>query len=222
MSSRQPKRAKSKTREVIAIVADVVRSRTSADRVGLQKVLVELAEELNREHGTAMVAKFEISQGDSIAGLLNATGPALCEIAHELLTQRVPLRTVFSRGEVFDPISNSPAQTDGPAWWQARESLDKCKKRYGHGPIFVGFGEQWDLILTAMGQSISERVRSWTLKQSEITLAKLELGQSARVAAQLKLTPAQVSKTLAAIGYRSFQDMRDAFDALADIAIRSK
>ncbi len=222
MSSRQPKRAKSKTREVIAIVADVVRSRTSADRIGLQKVLVELAEELNREHGTALVAKFEISQGDSMEALLELDQYCLASILSYFITRPVTMRVSVSRGEVFEPVSQSPALTDGPAWWAARERLAESKNKYAHGPMFTGFGDEMDKVLTGIGQSLSQQVHSWTENQRRVVGAKWEHKQSSLVAKQLGISEAQVSRTLKAVNYHSYVDLGIAFGSALKLALQKQ
>lgn len=204
------KKVKDKSREVIAFAADVVQSRESADRAGLQDKLVEIAEHLNASFGSK-ITDFEISRGDSIEALVPSSGKLLSDIVFLLMQETVTMRVIFSKGDVFEPIAKSPALTDGPAWWAARTTLEQIKKRYAHGPVFIGFGEELDKILTGIGQALSQQFHAWTPRQREVVLLRNQLRQNKEVATRLAVTPAVVSKTLTAVNYHTFEDLVEAF-----------
>lgn len=172
-----------------------------------------MIKQLNGAYGPAMLAPFEISQGDSMEALLTLYPWYLYAICTDLIHRSITLRISISRGEIFEPIVHSPALTDGPAWWVARERLATSKNKYAHGLMFTGFGDEMDKVLTGIGQSLSQQVHSWTKNQREIVMAKLTGMQSVQIASESGISEAQVSKTLKAVNYHTFADLNDALGA---------
>lgn len=159
------------------VIADLVGSRALSKRALVQTDLALLVGYLDRTYGSEVLTRFTISRGDEFQVILRRAD-LLPDILWDcdLRFQHTKVRFGVGHGILNTSLSSLPTETDGPAWWRARDALERARSTKRNGGIFVGFGSH-DELLTAMG-ALLEFVRSkLTLKQREV-LHKLRLGST--------------------------------------------
>lgn len=111
-----------------AVILDVVRSRTHADRTAVQRALAEAAELVN---GLVPAERPLVATvGDEMQGAYADVGSAL----HAVLLVRLMLqdpydcRAGIGAGD-WQPATEDAAIVDGPAWWAARDAIVEAKRR---------------------------------------------------------------------------------------------
>ena len=114
----------------VALIGDIVRSRTRADRQALHdEVSLALA-----EANTAVVGQdpLVITVGDEFQGVYPTLGQALhaCFLVRGALHPRTDVRFGLGRGAVttLDPVRGIH---DGPAYWAARDAIVTAEERAG-------------------------------------------------------------------------------------------
>lgn len=126
----------------VAVIGDVVSSRTHPDRVGLQARLAEALETVNRSGHVRQ--DLHMTLGDEFQGVVGSL-PAAVRLALDARLELLPAVEIrigigVGRFRVFD-AATTPVAQDGPAWWAARAAVDTAK--------------------TLAGRPASRHVRSW-------------------------------------------------------------
>jgi hypothetical protein len=152
----------------VALISDVVDSRGHANRSALQEQLTTLVAALNEQHEPALLARFTISRGDEIQALLKRAEaiPDIVWFAGDFLG-RTTMRFGFGLGPLDTPLRTLPTETDGPAWWFARDALKKAAVSNRTGGMFAGFGDD-DVVLTAMSTLLDHIRRRFTPRQRQV------------------------------------------------------
>jgi hypothetical protein len=112
---------------VAAVIGDVVRSRSAADRSALHARLTRVLEHANRV--LQPLVALRITVGDEFQGCFATVGEAL----HATLWLRLhlapeaDLRHGVGWGSVA-VLADSPRVEDGPGWWVARDAIEAVKR----------------------------------------------------------------------------------------------
>ncbi len=120
---------------MIAVIGDIIKSRSIADRRKAQEGLAAVLQQVNQRHQGVLASRFTITLGDEFQGVLNgATG--FLRILDEITFAMKPidLRFGIGVGELstrLDPLTSIGA--DGPAYWLAREAIDFAHKNNDYG-----------------------------------------------------------------------------------------
>lgn len=179
-------------RSYVALVADAMGSRQlpTPRRAGLQRDVRAAVTELNRRWRGRRAARFAVTLGDEVQGLLpDAT--AVWEISHGIRA-RFPATdwvVAWGRGPLTTPPPPGAAapELDGPCFHRAREALDRAK-RARQVLAFGGF----DPDLSHLAAYYSALYWSWTERQRQAA-ALLRLGGPAETAAALGVSRSAVS-----------------------------
>ena len=112
----------------VALIGDVVRSRTRADRQDLHDELTAALDDANRS--VAGEDPLVITVGDEFQGVYATLGGALHAsfVVRAALHPRTDVRFGLGRGAVttLDPVRGIH---DGPAYWAARDAITTAKER---------------------------------------------------------------------------------------------
>src|SRR6478609_1038574 len=112
----------------VALIGDVVRSRTRADRQDLHDELTAALDDANRS--VAGEAPLVITVGDEFQGVYATLGRALHAsfVVRAALHPRTDVRFGLGRGAVttLDPVRGIH---DGPAYWAARDAITTAEER---------------------------------------------------------------------------------------------
>ena len=169
----------------VALIADAVASRTLAPRARarLQSDVRASLGDLNRRWRRAIAAKFAVTRGDEIEGLLG-NAAAVWDIAHWIRLKFAEADWVIAcgRGAITTPLAPTAPEVDGPCFHAARGALDTAKR----DRLIFAFGGFEPAVVSFAGY-YSALYWSWTRRQRQAanylryyadTLGSLKLAQS--------------------------------------------
>ncbi len=110
----------------VAVIADIVGSRTLTDRAGAQRAIVASAQQVHADHPVA-ATPLTATVGDEFQAVYPDLAAALTSLL--LLQLHLPdgiqLRFGLGVGAV-EPVDD--AITDGPGWWAARAAIEQAHR----------------------------------------------------------------------------------------------
>lgn len=210
----------------LALIADVIDSKTVQERLDLQKQVEKTLQKMNELFGDYLASRFTLTLGDEFQALLKVDAPVF-QIIDTLRLELTPtqLRFGIGLGEIvtaIDPLQSVGA--DGPAYWNARAAINFVhqKNDYGNTQIYFSSGkENQDFFVNALIAS-GEAIRSgWRDSQEEILLNLLkrsvysESFSQQDLAQSLAINPSALSKRLKSSSVRVY--LRGRAGALASI-----
>ena len=210
----------------LALIADVIDSKTVQERLDLQKQVEKTLQKMNELFGDYLASRFTLTLGDEFQALLKVDAPVF-QIIDTLRSELTPtqLRFGIGLGEIvtaIDPLQSVGA--DGPAYWNARAAINFVhqKNDYGNTQIYFSSGkENQDFFVNSLIAS-GEAIRSgWRDSQEEILLNLLkrsvysESFSQQDLAQSLAINPSALSKRLKSSSIRVY--LRGRAAALASI-----
>src|SRR2546422_2933501 len=148
----------------VALIADAVASRTLAPRARaqLQSDVRASLGEINRRWRRALAAKFAVTRGDEIEGLLGSAAAAW-DIAHWIRLKFAEADWVIAcgRGAITTPLTPTAPEVDGPCFHAARVALDTAKR----DRLVFAFGG-FEPAVAAFAVYYSALYCAWTPRQS--------------------------------------------------------
>lgn len=210
-----------KSFDKVAIVGNVVNSKGIEDRNNFQIQLKILLESLNDRFESDLAGKFRITLGDEFQALLH--NPAhLMVILDEISLSLAPIKVRFGIGlgelNTTSSILNDE-ELDGPAYWHAREALNRVSKNnlYGRALTYCLGGKSEDLSLNVLNSifELQDTLRlSWTDDQANIIeylIKEYAYGTFVQkdVSKLLTLSQQRISNVLAATSYKQYANSRN-------------
>lgn len=194
---------------VVAIIADLVGSRklTPVRRRSTQLMLDRLMQTLNATYAHEMLAEFVVTLGDEFQGVLRSEAK-LAAILQDIqgTLDEVPIRIAVSRGRISTALKTKAIGSDGPAWYNARDLLEKMRKLDRAGVAFTGFGDERDIALNAIAGLLAYQWGRMRRTQ-RLTVERLRKGarQRSAIAAELRVSPQSLSNRIRSAGFREFE-----------------
>jgi hypothetical protein len=211
-------------RRYLAVIGDVARSRSDADRPALQKRLERAVRNINERHRPSIASRAIVTLGDEFQCLLADPGAApwiLMEATLGLDPHAV--RFGLGWGPLATPRKESAIGMDGPCFHHARNAVGEVKRR-GRWARFAGFGPSEDALVNGVFPLLGHAVEGWTSKQREAfdrmwsrPAAPSPAVTRAEVARRLGIAPSSLSQRLTAI---RFDDVLESLRALGDLLRR--
>lgn len=209
----------------IAIIGDMIDSKSMADRAKFQEVLKSCLEKINDKHRESIASKFSITLGDEFQGLLLPNAPVfqiLDEIKQEM--SGINLRFGVGLGQIVTDINPEISLgADGPAYWKAREAIQYIHQRndYGNTQVALRMPDKGKEEVINSLLAASEAIRAnWRDSQKELlqTLLKLniydEQFEQQVLAKELGINPSALSKRLKSSGIRVYLRARKSAQSL--------
>lgn len=192
-----------------AVIADVVHSRRlpGDERRELQRAVERTLAEVNRTFASALAAKFLITVGDELQGLLH--DPAILPELIRRLEVRLPqidLRIGVGRGGIDTDLKEYAIGMDGPAWHAARAAIDAAKKDDRRGGVFRGFGARDDLTLNGLARLLHHLRAGLTSKQRALLEELLDDETQTEIARKAGISKQAVSKQARAAGWELYRE----------------
>ena len=191
----------------VAVKLDVVRSRRVPDRQHLQDRLLAAVEVLNARFPGVIAARFVVTHGDEVQGLLASPCPELVTILEGFYDALHPhrVRAGIGLGELHTRLQPTAIGMDGPAWHAATDAIDTAARERKFVQ-FRGFGETQDALYTALLNLLLWQRQRWSPQQRQI-IARLGNGTTqAEIARELGVTAAAVSERLQAAGWKHYAE----------------
>src|SRR6266567_4782707 len=162
----------------VAAIADATASRLlpPARRARLQAELRAALPDLNRRYRRALAARFAVTLGDELQGLLTRPAP-VWDVAHFIRARFPEIAWVVAcgRGPISTPLAATAPEVDGPCFHEARAALG-------------GF----PAALEPLVSYYSALYWSWTPRQRRVATL-LRLGSPADAAARLHVDRSAIS-----------------------------
>jgi len=155
----------------VALVADAAGSRTLAParRASLQADLRGATQSLNRRWRTALAARFALTRGDELEGLLVTPGP-VWDIVNAIRSAfpGVDWIVACGAGTLSTALAPTAPEVDGACFHAARAALDAAK-RDRRVLAFRGFAR--DAELNGLAGYYSALYWTWTERQRHLAFA---------------------------------------------------
>jgi hypothetical protein len=226
----------SESPDLVAVIADIVRSRDLSDRSALQRRLKRQLLWINGRPDIVL-ALAQTREGENVPAALTAGDEIQCLFAHRpghpwghpimetvvALTMAVfPVRVAFGLGygPVETEIDRNVALIDGPCFHHARAALDTARKRGVWGAV-RGFDDPADLPLRALFRLVGTLRGRWTETQAKYARAARNKMQK-DVALEFGVGPSVVSESLKAARHLAVREGEEAIAALLNWAGQSQ
>ena len=195
------------------MVASRQLSRRRRSRV--QEQFAALIEELNQLYREQLQAKFVITIGDEFQALLRAPEmiPNLVWTLERRFTAR-PLRLGFGFGSVYTAIQEYAINIDGPAFHNARASIEAAKRHSLQGGVFTGFGAGLDPALNGFARVLEHQRATWPLRQRAVVGRLYDGRKGIDVARELGITKQAVSRYASLAGWDAYIEAEQGWRSL--------
>lgn len=192
----------------LAMKIDLIGSRKAADRQKLQERLFRSVEEANAKFTPAIAAKFTVTHGDEVQGLLYSNEAhiaiALCEhFVDTLAPQKV--RFGLGLGELATELQPYAIGMDGEAWYKAHDAIETAHRKRKH---FVLKAAAPTPKIDAMADYMLTHRSYWTANQRQAVRLLEKFGTQQQVASELQISRAAVSKRLAGCLWDQYAALR--------------
>ena len=204
----------------IAIIGDMKASKKMDTRREIQVRLNAVLNQINEQYHADIAAKFIITLGDEIQGLLNR-GSHLYEIIKYIQREMYPVKLRFGIGvgEINTAvISVAAIGADGPAYYAARESIEavraqekKLKKQATDIKLAQYEAEHFEITeINTMLTLLKIMEENWTDKQ-RYTIWDMEKigGSQEECAERMKTSQSTVARRLADGNYLSYEKAKE-------------
>jgi len=204
----------------IAVIADIVASRSIEDRYVVQKALKDTLDTINKEYAHALVSPFTLTLGDEFQGLLSDVSD-LFEIIDLIRFEHVDIgfRFGIGIGEILTEIDpQSSLGADGPAYWNARKALKYVHDCNDYGATNMRIESVSVLALINDMLRLCGFIESrWRTSQRYFVMDCIQLyGYSSRTVAQkelakeLDISPQLVNQRIRRSGLYQYLDAKQA------------
>lgn len=156
-------------RQTTVLIGDIDASKKIAttSRGQIQKKLDNSFTKLNKELSGHLLSPLLLTIGDEFQAVTKSpldmwiVVKSINNVSHEL---GIRLRFAVSHGELLTPINKqAPLKMDGPAFWKARELIEKKNRRYN----FAIEGDPLNSTLMTLGFTLEEIENGWTKVQTQ-------------------------------------------------------
>lgn len=180
--------------QVAGLIGDVVGSRRSADRSRLQERLLSVLDQISRKLDSPLA----VTLGDEFQGRYASLEEALRAswYLHLGTIGIAELRVGIGWGEILvEPDPGSPFGQDGPAWWRARDAIERVDSSHPARTL-VATDTEWDELLNAFLTLRDAHLEQLDAADAAI-ISALEAGETQRaVAERLGIHESSVSRRI--------------------------
>lgn len=192
----------------IVIIADIIESKKISDRNGVQLSLKKVLDERNLESKDSILSPFTITLGDEFQAVYRVSETLINDLL-KIMVRLFPVRIRFSIGHGQISTEINPLEAigmDGPAFYTARNGMDKLKKiNYSLMQICGTPSVHTDYINSSLLLSMS-LMADWK-KNTLLIFHELLAGESIRnIADKLGISERGVYKTLNTHRLKIFAD----------------
>lgn len=191
--------------EHVAVIADVIRSRSYPDRSAVQHQVEDLLTTIAETFPP--IKPFTPTVGDELQAVYASRNDALAAtLLAALMHQDGPqLRFGLGQGEVLAVHSGASEDVqDGPGWWRAREAIEDVaalQKRYPNvRSRFIGADAHNDAVINAYLLTRDHLVATMSVNARRYARGVTEGKSQDQIAAEVGVTQPAVSKSLRTSG----------------------
>ncbi len=198
------------------IIADMIGSRTTSDRIGVQRHLEKLLRQINLTYKGSIASQFIITLGDEFQGVLH-NGSIALKIIQKIQHEMYP--TVFRFGIGIGSLSielqaDTSLGSDGTAFHLARDMIQEVKaleskKTESKASILIGIENRPNTsrLLNTICKLLWSLQSKWTERQREVITTQQQYdGTQAETARRLGIVQSSVQKSLASSQYYTYKE----------------
>jgi predicted transcriptional regulator len=169
-------------------------------------------DEANKVFAPTIVSRFIVTHGDEFQGLLNVEGACNVLQLYDFFRKKlapVNLRLGIGVGTLNTDLNkkNEAIGMDGPAWYRAKESLDKTAAKSLH--LYISFSSKIRTDLINLLINILMKIEEdWHLTHRQvIEMTKQSMTQE-QIAEKLGITQGAISQRLKHARWRNYQQLQ--------------
>lgn len=216
----------------VAIIGDIKRSKTLGERKIVQIKLKNILQNLNTQYKKEISAKFTITLGDEFQGLLQY-GNCVLDVVEYIRREMYPVEIRFGIGigKITTDIDSQKAiGADGPAYYMAREAIEKVKQSERQNKnlqsstgIRIDFSEkQIENLLNASLVMLELIQRKWTTRQREVIMDYDYYQDSQEKSAKrLGIAQSTVQRCLVSGNYYQYKNTKEAVEEMLEEILKS-
>lgn len=200
----------------IAIIADIIESRSIRERNRVQKHLEQILEQINKTYEYAIASRFIITLGDEFQGVLHS-GAVVMRILDRIQREMHPVLFRFGIGVGSLSVAlqaDTSLGSDGSAFHLARASIEEVqalesKKAESKTNMLIGIegDEQTSALLNTIFKLTWALQSNWTLRQREIIGALQQYNDTqTEIAKKLGIVQSSVQKSLSSSQYYTYKE----------------
>lgn len=201
----------------IAMIGDIINSRSIAERKDVQKKLKDVLQSVNEKYADDIAAKFMITLGDEFQGLLY-NGRNVFDIIEFIQQEMYPVAIRFGIGigEITtDIITEMAIGADGPGYYNAREAIedlkiDEQRSKTQASDIKVIIQDDKNSIasmLNTIFMLVDIIKENWTKRQREIIWEmRKNSSNQAECAAKFAISQSSVQRILSSGNYYAYKE----------------
>lgn len=180
----------------LALIGDIEKSRSIAQRADVQDQLKQTLADLNARSNTGLSSPYTITLGDEFQALYADTASLWKDIFYiESVMQPVQIRFGMGLGEISTPLNqNAALGMDGPAFYQARDAITQIKKSKDRYKI-NGLESDGELINNTLAL-ISDGRKKWEENRVHICYSMLCEDKVEQIASHLNISEQAVYKNI--------------------------
>ncbi|MCM8762357.1 MAG: SatD family protein [Candidatus Omnitrophica bacterium] len=180
----------------LAVTGDIIGSREVKKRDQLQKLLMDVSTEVNKKFKEFIVAKFSITLGDEVQGLIKRNSPIFKIIGYfEEKFYPYKIRFGIGEGTVSTSFYDTTTKMDGECFLNSRKALQQSKEEKRHIKIILD-NKSIDPLIDIICFWIEKTKQEWTELQFKRFYLYKNLGSIEKVARKEKVTRQSIGKSL--------------------------
>lgn len=207
--------------QVIAVIGDLVDSRSVAQRSAFQRKLAKVLAATRDAPGLA--SPYTITLGDEFQAVYRTADRLFADV-FSILAQIEPVqaRFVFGVGELTTRVNPEQALgMDGPVFHQAREALTALKDHGGLLRIAGSDPAPWRLANSALNL-ISHELEGWTANRLRVLAGLLEERPVREIERGLRISRVAVYKNIRAAALDDVKDVCQELERALNRALRER
>jgi len=188
----------------LAVIADIVGSRTITDRGAFQKRLIRAITSINKSLAQTIRSRFVLTVGDEFQGLLASEEQIVAIMASfRSAIHPIELRFGIGVGRISTPLRPEALGMDGPCFHFARSALKRASKR--GTPVEVEAGElQEPFSIYALLYGALRGL--WTQRQRQVIDLAMSGMEGKKIASRLSISPPAVTQHLGAASWKEIEE----------------
>lgn len=206
---------------MIAVIGDIIKSRSIKNREEVQEQLKSVLDKVNRDYADALASKFTLTLGDEFQGVFRS-GSNVLRLVDEIIFSLKPVGLRFGIGigslkTALDPDASLGA--DGPAYWNARKAIEIAHKNNDYGRANIGLCADGEHELAILVNQILKltafQASGWRESQIEVYRLILEEGIDSpsqinhqKLAELLEIQPSSLTRRFESSGIKRYMTAR--------------
>ncbi|NMA85881.1 MAG: DNA-binding protein [Tissierellia bacterium] len=204
---------------LIAIIGDIIGSKTIENRNKIQNKLNKILQEVNTEYAQYIASKWTITLGDEFQ-VLTKPNLEIFKMLDYISYKMEPINIRFGigLGEIYTDINYEISiGADGPAFWHARHAIEYIhdNNNYGNSKVIFKSNSKNDEIINNLLNYTDWMKENWTDTQKEVLYALLEKNiysenfKQKSLANEMGLSESAISKRIKSSGIRLYLSSRN-------------